>query len=234
MRSVSMLLGLGLLAAAWLGLFERLLPGPFSAHMTQHMALVALAAPLCALGVAGGRWDPVRRWPAPFSALLASLVELLVVWAWHTPGLHQAARASLVVLLLEQGSFLLCGLWLWLAAFGGRPHERDERAGSGILALLLTCMHMTLLGALLALPPRPLYRHAEHTQHAAHTEHTSARLTPLQDQHLGGAIMIVLGGASYLAGGLWLAARLLRRRSAAGSSENARAVAARRVQAGQP
>lgn len=220
LRLLSLASGVGLLAAAWLGLFERFIPGAFSAHMTQHMALVALAAPLCALAVVGERWDPVRRWPLPFSALLASLVELVLVWAWHTPGLHQAARNSSAAFALEQSSFFLCGLWLWLAAFGGDSAERSERAGSGILALLLTSMHMTLLGALLALPPRPLYTHAEHAgEHAEHaagpssTPHT--RLGPLDDQHLGGAIMIVLGGASYLAGGLWLALGLVRQRARA-------------------
>ena len=61
-------------------------------------------------------------------------------------------------------------------------------------------MHMTLLGALLALTPRPLYAHAG----------GSRGLTPLEDQHLGGAIMLLVGGLSYLAGGLWLTAGLLR------------------------
>jgi putative membrane protein len=32
----------------------------------------------------------------------------------------------------------------------------------------------------------------------------------LSDQHLGGAIMLIVGGASYLAGGLWLTALLVR------------------------
>jgi putative membrane protein len=217
MRRLSFVVGLGILAAAWLGLPSWLVPGPFSAHMTLHMAVVALAAPLIGLGVAGGRWDPVRRWPAPFSAVLASIVELVLVWAWHTPALHQAARESLGLFVLEQASFLLSGLWLWLSAFGGGVRERDERAGSGILALLLTSMHMTLLGALLALPPRPLYRHVhpnahEHAGHTVPHAAASAGLAPLDDQHLGGAIMIVLGGASYLTGGLWLAYALLRRR----------------------
>ena len=36
-------------------------------------------------------------------------------------------------------------------------------------------------------------------------------LTPLEDQHLGGAIMLLVGGISYLAGGLWLTAALLRK-----------------------
>ena len=31
----------------------------------------------------------------------------------------------------------------------------------------------------------------------------------LHDQHLGGAIMLLVGGVSYLAGGLWLTARAL-------------------------
>jgi putative membrane protein len=65
-------------------------------------------------------------------------------------------------------------------------------------------MHMTLLGALLALPPRALYVHAGHPAGA---------LPPLDDQHLGGAVMLVVGGVSYLAGGLALVAALLRRRA---------------------
>jgi putative membrane protein len=64
-------------------------------------------------------------------------------------------------------------------------------------------MHMTLLGALLALSPRPLYEHA-------HAAGMVAGLTPLDDQHLGGAVMLLVGGVSYLIGGLVLIARLLR------------------------
>jgi putative membrane protein len=36
------------------------------------------------------------------------------------------------------------------------------------------------------------------------------QLDPLEDQHLGGAIMLAIGGVSYLAGGLWLTAGLVR------------------------
>ena len=57
-------------------------------------------------------------------------------------------------------------------------------------------MHMTLLGALLALAPRRLYVHAD----------GFAGLTPLADQDLGGAIMLLMGGVSYLLGGLGLMA----------------------------
>jgi putative membrane protein len=129
-------------------------------------------------------------------------VELLVVWIWHAPVLHHAARQSAAWFSIEQTTFLSSGLLLWLSAFGGEQSERGNRTAAGVVALVLTSMHMTLLGALLALPPRPLYMHAS----------DSSALTPLQDQHLGGAIMLLVGGLAYLAGGLWLAARLLRSR----------------------
>ena len=82
------------------------------------------------------------------------------------------------------------------------------RAGAGVLALLLTSMHMTLLGALLALAPRPLYAHP-------------ASVAALDEQHLGGAIMLAVGGVSYLAGGLWLSMRILQGRQARRAGEPA-------------
>jgi putative membrane protein len=112
MRASVVLLGLFVLAAAWLGAFRVLLPGPFSAHMAMHMAVVAVAAPLLALGVAGTRRDPAAIAPRLFSAVPASIAELILVWGWHTPALHHAARHSSFAFALEQASFLLSGLWL--------------------------------------------------------------------------------------------------------------------------
>jgi putative membrane protein len=168
--------------------------------MAVHMAVVAVAAPLLAAGVAGGRLDPVRRWPAAFPPVPASVLELLVVWGWHAPALHHLARHAPAWFAVEQATFLVSGLLVWLSSLGG-ARRGGNRTGAGVLSLLLTSMHMTLLGALLALPPRALYAHAAR----------GARLSPLDDQHLGGVIMLVVGGVSYLAGGLWLAAGILRR-----------------------
>jgi putative membrane protein len=201
-RSLLAPAGLAALAAAWLGI-PAVHAGSFAAHMTMHMGVVAVAAPLFALGVAGSRLDPVTRWPALFSPVPASVVELVVVWAWHAPALHHAARHSAAVLVVEQATFLASGLFVWLSALGGQPHERSTRRGGGILALLLTFMHMTLLGALLALAPRPLYPHAD-----------PSSLDPLHDQNVGGVVMLLVGGLSYLAGALGLVIGLLRERPA--------------------
>jgi putative membrane protein len=168
--------------------------------MTLHMGVVALAAPLLAFGIAGTRLDPVRRLPTLFAPLVACLLEFVVVWSWHVPALHHAARRTALGFASEQATFLLASLFVWLSCVGGRD-DGAQRSAAGVLALLLTFMHMMLLGALLALAQRPLYPHA----------HRFAGLSPLGDQHLGGAIMIV-GGVSYLLGGLGLTAGLVRQR----------------------
>jgi putative membrane protein len=217
MKPALFALGVIALALAWLGPLPQLAPGPFSAHMTMHMGVVALAAPLIAFGLGGTAYDPVRRAPRWFAPVPASVVELIAVWAWHAPGLHHFARHTTLGLVLEQGMFLGSGLLVWLAAFGGARGDRADRIAQGGLALLLTSMHMTLLGALLALPPRALYAH-----HGAHA-HSGATITPLEDQHLGGAIMLVAGGLAYLSGGLALSIELLRRRARSANDAPGRA-----------
>lgn len=208
MQKLLLAIGVTTLLAAWLGPLPELAPHHFSAHMTMHMAVVAIAAPLIAFGAAGGHLDLTRRYPRVFSPIPASLLELVVVWAWHAPALHHAARSSISGLVAEQGMFLVSGLLVWLSAVGSEARHPGTRAGAGIVALLLTSMHMTLLGALLALAPRALY---------AHTASDAA----LGEQHLGGAIMLAVGGVSYLAGGLWLSMRLLQARGTQRAGEPA-------------
>ena len=200
MRVALLSLGCVTLLVMWWGPLPQLAKHAFFAHMTMHMGVVAVAAPLVALGIAGGRFDPVRIAPAAFAPVPASILELVVVWAWHAPALHLAARHTATGLIAEQGTFLLTGLLLWLSAFGGRSDTGTGRTAAGVVGLLLTSMHMTLLGALLALAPRPLYPHEGF-----------AGISPLEDQHLGGAIMLLVGGVSYLFGGLWLTVGLLQR-----------------------
>jgi putative membrane protein len=199
MRRAIVTAGLFTLALAWSAPLAQLAQRAFFAHMIMHMAVVAVAAPLLALGVAGKRFDPVHLAPKVFAPIPASILELVVVWAWHAPALHHFARHDSAGLVAEQGTFLVSGLMVWLSAFGG-DSGRANRSAVGVVGLLLTSMHMTLLGALLALSPRPLYAHAGST----------AGLTAIGDQHLGGAIMLIVGGVSYLAGGLYLTVGLLR------------------------
>ena len=184
------LAGLAVLAALWLLPLEAAAPA-FPAHMLRHMGLVAIAAPLLALGF------PRELRVLALSPLAAAVVEFVVVWGWHLPATHAAARLSGLAFVAEQAMFLGAGLLVWVGAFGAR----QPLAGAG--GLLLTSMHMTLLGAILVLAPRDLY--AELCGTAPN----------LPGQQVGGLLMLGIGTPVYLAGGLWLVRRALAGQAAA-------------------
>ena len=188
--------GLAALAIAWSGFADHFVP-PFTAHMIMHMLVVAVAAPLLAFAVVGTRYDFSARVLLLIAPLPASLLEFVAVWGWHAPALHELARGSVAGIALEQASFLAVGFVLWLACIG----ERGGGRAAGVFGLLFTSMHMTLLGALLALAPRALYGHAHHS--------APETLSAIDDQNLGGVVMLAAGGTAYLLGGLILMARLL-------------------------
>lgn len=197
MRRLSLIAGFAVLVLIWAGPLLSVWRESFAAHMLAHMGVVAIAAPLIAIGVSD-RIAAVR----PSSALIASLVELVVVWGWHMPAARLWATTSAFATMLEQAMFLAAGLFLWLAALAAAGGGSTAQSASGAFALLLTSIHMTLLGALLALASRPLYGVGEVTCFGI-------VLDAGQDQALGGVVMLMVGAAVYLAGGVFLLSRLL-------------------------
>ena len=189
-------IGLLLLAFAWLLAF--LAGNSFAAHMMAHMGVVAVAAPLIAIGLSRTGIDIAGRlaWITP---VVASLIELAVVWFWHLPQMRLLAERSVAGAVAEQASFLAAGLLLWLVCLSAS--NRQGRL-AGVVGLLLTSMHMTLLGVLLALAPRPLYGTGE-------VMCLGMPLDAAADQQIGGVLMLFIGASSYLVGGIALAHRLL-------------------------
>ena len=190
MRRASLIAGLALLPLGW-----SLSRWGMTGHMAAHMIAVAVAAPLLALAIQGHRFDPAERWPRFASPLVAAMLEAVIVWGWHVPALRRLADHQPLWLVAEQASFLAAGLLLWSAVLA--PRHR----AAGVMALLVTSMHMTLLGALIGLAPRPLYSH-----HGAGA---------LEDQQMAGVVMLLVGGIAYLAGGLAMLGRLLQTRQEA-------------------
>ena len=128
MKRAVLMCGLLLLCLIWAGPLLVAYRESFAAHMLAHMGVVAIAAPLIAIGLAGTRWD-FSGWSKLFSPVPASLLELVVVWVWHSTALRSAAQASLPVTIVEQASFLVAGLVLWMACVGngsGQP-QRAKR-----------------------------------------------------------------------------------------------------------
>lgn len=198
MRKLALPAGLAILVAIWLGPLLAAWRESFASHMVAHMGVIAIAAPLIAIGMPA-RWRPGHSMPAALP-VLASLLELIAVWGWHAPVMRAAAETTLAATVAEQATFLTVGVLLWSASFAA-PGQRTH-AAAGAAALLLTSIHMTLLGALLALSPRPLYGAGEVTCFGV-------VLDAGQDQQVGGVIMLLVGAVVYLAGGLALIGRLL-------------------------
>jgi putative membrane protein len=188
-RQAAIVVAVVSLAWAWLLPWWRP-DAPFPEHMLRHMTLVAVAAP--ALVLAAPRL--ARRFAPP--VLAGAVVEFVVVWGWHLPQAHAAAQLDALPFALEQGMFLAAGVLVWAGALAAR----EPLAGAG--GLLLTSMHMTLLGALLVLAPQDLY--------AA----ICGRGDDLGGQQLGGLLMLAIGTPVYLVGGLILVARSLSERVA--------------------
>lgn len=198
-RTALLSAGLVVLAGAWAAAFAG---HGMTRHMVAHIASMAVAAPLLAAGLSGGSADLAMRWPRIVAPMQMSIVEMTVVWAWHVPAARALAASSGVGLAAEQISFAAAGIALWAACYGTRDAAGTRRA-LAVLALLWTTMHMTLLGALITLAPRPLYP----------SHGTAFGLTPLADQQVGGVIMLLVGGGAYLVGGLCLLSGLLRDRT---------------------
>jgi len=190
--------GLLLLAWLWLGPLPEMARRAFSPHMILHLGVSVGAAPLLAIGLLRLLPSPRRplRWPLA-AAIGASALEFAVVWGWHAPALHEASARSPAIFALQQASFLLAGTLLWGLCLAGRS-RRDLALGA--LAMLFTSMHMAMLGVLLVLAPALVY--------APQFCLGAFGLAPLADQQVGGGLMALAGGAAYVVGGAWLAARL--------------------------
>ena len=166
----------------------------FSARVAQHMLLVSVVAPLVVLGqpaalMAGGLARLARRpagatgsrWsPQP---LLAAAAFTAALWAWHAPGPYTATFESAAAYWLMHLTLFGAALWLWSALFDAP----GEHLGSFIAASALTTIQMGLLGAIITFAGRPLYPPHQFTTLAW-------RLTPLEDQQLGGVVMWIPAG----------------------------------------
>ena len=193
-------LGLGvlILAALWLSPLPAMSGRAFSPHMILHLGVAVVAAPLMAIGLNRTRFGLGDVSGLPAAALAASAVEMIIVWGWHVPALHEAAALDDRAFIAQQTSFLAAGMGVWMVSFAGRSRAA---AGIGMLAMLFTFMHMAMLGILLTLAPHILY--------APEICLGAFGLDRLDDQRFGGALMAVGGGLPYLIGGIVLAHRFI-------------------------
>lgn len=191
----------------------------FSVHMTQHMLLMLVAAPLLAFGqpllawlwaldrgrrerVAGACRGPgvMRIWHLLTAPLAVFLLQGTALWIWHLPALYELALRHDSVHAAQHLSFVVAGSLFWWAMV----HGRYGRMGYGlaVLYVFLTAVHSGALGALLTVAPTPWY--------GAYVRQADAwRVDALADQQLAGLLMWVPAGVVFIVFGLALFAAWL-------------------------
>jgi putative membrane protein len=178
-------------------------------HMVEHLLMGDIAALLIVLGLTGPLlaqilrirfFDHLRRLTHPLIAFPLWAIDMYV---WHLPFFYQAALRHLAVHALEHTMFIALGINMWMCLFGPLPKPR----WFGNLAKLGYIVAVRLVGSVLGnvflwsgTIFYPFYIHGDAVHH----------ISPLADQNIAGAIMMV--EESFLTLGLfcWLFLRTAR------------------------
>jgi putative membrane protein len=191
----------------------------FSVHMTQHMLLMLVVAPLLAFGQPLLAWLWVfgsdrrnriagafrgarflRVWQALSAPLSVFLIQAVGLWVWHIPSWYASALHSDAVHAVQHLCFVLTGTLFWWAMVHGRYGRMGY--GLGVLYVFLTALHTGALGALLTVAPSVWY--GDHARQAI-----AWRFDALGDQQLAGLLMWVPASVMFIVFGLALLAAWL-------------------------
>jgi putative membrane protein len=159
-------------------------------HMIEHLLLGDIAALLIVLGLTGPLLAPVLR--ITFFDRLRVLTHPLVafplwaldLFAWHIPVLYEAALRHPGVHALEHVMFLGFGIAMWMPLFGPLPTPSWFGNLGKLLYIVAVRLTGTVLGNIFLWSGTvfyPFYIHGDAVYH----------ISPLADQNIAGAIMMV-------------------------------------------
>jgi putative membrane protein len=191
----------------------------FSVHMTQHMLLMLVGAPLITFGQPLLAWTwtlddrrrvraahalrrgwTLRLWRSLTAPVCVFLLHALVLWVWHVPSWYEAALRSDAIHAAQHLSLVLVASLFWWAMVQGRYGRGGY--GAGVCYVFLTAIHSSALGALLGVSNRLWY--PEYGRQA-----TAWQVDALADQQLAGLLMWVPAGVVFMVFGLALLAAWL-------------------------
>ena len=178
--------------------------GMLAQHMAAHIAAMNVAAPCIALSfprltacLAGGGGAAMAA---------ATVVQTLLLWTWHVPGMLGTALADVPLMIFMHLSLFMAALWFW-AAVAAAIRRSDWQP---IAALLVTGKLFCLLGVLLTFAPRALY-----WQLALIQSCFGSYPAPLADQQLAGLMMLAACPVVFVGAAIVGASRWFRRVEAA-------------------
>ncbi len=191
------LAGMFVFAIAVLPPFGEIVDVSFSAHMLQHMLLTMVSAPLLAYA-----WPLMYRSPQPSRFMLALnkltrpaaalIVSAVGIWVWHIPQLYDIALENEFLHTLEHVVFLFAFIVFWRPLMNNRAVGGYLKSNEGRVLYLTIGMFTTgLLAAYITLAKHLIYMHYAPLEVGVRS--------PLVDQQLGGAYMLVIGTIAMVA-----------------------------------
>lgn len=169
----------------------------FTLHMLQHMLLTLVAPALFALAVPPGLIGWAYRRPAArrivravWNPVLAFVVFNGTLLAWHLPAAYDATLRAPWVHAAEHLSFVAAGTVFWGVIVSPAPALVRTPLGLRFALLIGADVVNFVLGFALTFAGHPWY--------TAYTEVPRLwGLSPLDDLHLGGVLMWVMGQMMY-------------------------------------
>jgi putative membrane protein len=164
----------------------------FSAHMVQHLLLGDIAPLLILLGLtrvimrpATRRLMRIERGLGPLASPATGIVLwLAIMYLWHIPALYDAATEHAIVHLLEHVCFFAAGIALWWPLIQPVPMRRRLTGLQPLGYIACAKAGLAALGIYLAWSSTAIYPYYEHTPRIW-------GLTPVEDQNVGGVIMML-------------------------------------------
>jgi putative membrane protein len=164
----------------------------FSAHMVQHVLLGDIAPLLLLLALsrvimrpATRRLMRIERALGPFASPVTGIALWLgLMYLWHVPALYDAAVENPLVHLLEHVSFFAAGIALWWPLIQPVPMRRRLTGLQPLGYIGAAKAGLAALGLYLAWSTTVLYPYYEQTPRIW-------GLSPIEDQNVGGVIMLV-------------------------------------------
>jgi putative membrane protein len=172
-----------------------------SVHMLQHVLLGFVAPPLMLLGLSprmAGRLMRVPVLRAVTEPVPAQVIAGAVMVLWHIPALYDATLRSETLHIVEHITFIAGGLVLyWPVLKDTSAHSRWEMSpGAKLVYLLVATIPQDGVALALLFSREPFYEYYAHVPRLVDT------ITPVIDQTLAGAVLMVLGKATMTVAGL--------------------------------
>ena len=166
-----------------------------SVHMVQHVLLGFVAPPLMLLGLSPQMAERMVRVPgirAITEPVAAQVIAGLVMIVWHFPPLYDATLYSGALHVVEHVMFIAAGVvlfWPMLAATSAQARWQMS-PGAKLLYMLVASLPQDGVALALIFSRVPFY------EYYTHAPRLVASLTPLVDQTVAGAVLMILGKAT--------------------------------------